>query len=244
MRESTPGPIQLIWTQPPPPPRQRALGREEIVAAAIALADEAGLGAMTMKAIAVRLGDYSPMALYRYVHNKEGLVDLMLDAATAEIPLPARPGGDWRSDLYGLAMDSRRMTHRHPWYAQLVHTRPPAGPHMMRRLEFMLTVLTGEGATVAAAMTYAALVDRHILGSGLQEAEEARLDRRYGLDDTAKLVAAIRALHGLAVADGGVPHLAGWLAQPTGFTADEQFALGLDFLLDGIARRLAKPAEE
>jgi hypothetical protein len=184
------------------------------------------------------------MALYRYVHNKDGLVDLMLDAATAEIPLPARSSGDWRSDLYGLAMDSRRMTHRHPWYAQLVHTRPPAGPHMMRRLEFMLTVLTGEGATVAAAMTYAVLVDRHILGSGLQEAEEARLDRRYGLDDGAKLVAAIGTLHGLAVADGGVPHLADWLARPTGFTPDEQFALGLDFLLDGIAGRLAGPPEE
>jgi AcrR family transcriptional regulator len=253
MRESTPDPVPLIWTQPPPPPRQRALGREEIVAAAMSLADEAGLHAMTMKAVAARLGSYSPMALYRYVHNKDGLVDLMLDAATAEIPLPARPGGDWhtdwhtdwRTDLRTLATDTRRMTTRHPWYAQLIHTRPPAGPHLMRRLEFMLTVLIRQGATVAEAMTYAALIDRHIFGSGLQEAEEARFSRRYGLDDGAKLYAAMATLHELAAADGGLPHLAGWLAEPSGPTVEEQFGLGLDFLLDGIARRLpAYPPSE
>src|SRR6478609_6699549 len=91
-----PGPgAPLIWTQPPPPPRQRSLGREEIVAAAIALADEAGPAALTMKAVAGRLGPYSAMALYRYVYSKDGLIDLMLDAAGAEIPVPTEPTGDW-----------------------------------------------------------------------------------------------------------------------------------------------------
>ena len=108
------------------------------MAAAIGLADEAGPGALTMKAVAARLGPYSAMALYRYVYSKDGLVDLMLDAATAEIPLPAQPGPDWRADLEELAAQTRQMTRRHPWYAVLFHTRPPAGPHMMERLEFML----------------------------------------------------------------------------------------------------------
>ena len=102
--------------------------------AAIGLADEAGAGALTMKAVAARLGPYSAMALYRYVHSKDGLVDLMLDAATAEIPRPVQPGPDWRADLEELAAQTRQMTRRHPWYAVLYHTRPPAGPHMMRRL--------------------------------------------------------------------------------------------------------------
>jgi AcrR family transcriptional regulator len=239
MRQPDPSPIPLIWTQPASPPRQRALGRAEIVAAAIDLADEAGLDAMTMKAIAARLGSYSPMALYRHVPGKEGLVDLMLDAATAEIPLPVEPGRDWRVDLRTLAVDTRQMTTRHPWYALLIHTRPPAGPHMMRRLEFMLSVLTGQGATVAAAMTYAALIDRHIFGSGLQEAEEARFNQRHGLDDGAKLHAALATLHQLAAADGRLPHLTSWLAEPSGPPPEEQFGLGLDFLLDGIARRLS-----
>jgi AcrR family transcriptional regulator len=227
-----------IWTQPPPPPRQRSLGREEIVAAAIALADEAGPAALTMKAVAARLGPYTAMALYRYVHSKDGLVDLMLDAATAEIPVPDQPGPDWRADLRALAAHTREMTERHPWYAVLFHTRPPVGPHMMRRLEFMLAVLTAQGASTATAMTYAALIDRHIFGSALQEAEEARISRRYGLDDEASLAAAMAAVHGLAAASGRYPHLASWLAQPTGPSPDEQFAIGLGFLIDGIARQL------
>src|ERR1041385_4432168 len=66
MRKPVGGPAELIWTLPPPPPRQRSLGRAEIVAAAIGLADEAGPEALTMKAVAARLGSYSAMALYRY----------------------------------------------------------------------------------------------------------------------------------------------------------------------------------
>jgi AcrR family transcriptional regulator len=238
MRKLADGPAPLIWTQPPPPARQRLLGREEIVAAAIALADDAGPDELTMKAVADRLGSYSAMALYRYVHSKDGLVDLMLDAATAEIPVPARPGPDWRADLRDLAGQTRQMTKRHPWYAALYHTRPPAGPHMMRRLEFMLRVLTAQGATIPEAMTYAALIDRHIFGSGLQEAEEARMSQRLGLDDEAALTAAMATVHDLAAASGRYPTLTSWLAHPAGPSADEQFDLGLGFLLDGIATQL------
>ena len=68
----------------------------------------------------------------------------------------------------------------------------------MQRLEFMLQVLTAQGVSTAAAMTYAALIDRHIFGSGLQEAEEARMSRRHGLDDEASLAAAMGAVHDLA----------------------------------------------
>src|SRR4029077_16876180 len=108
-------------------------GGAPIVAPAIRTANEAGAGALTMKAVAARLGPYSAMALYRYVHSKDGLVDLMLDAVTAEIPLPVQPGPDWRADLEELAAQTRQTTRRHPWYAALYHTRPPAGPHLIGR---------------------------------------------------------------------------------------------------------------
>ena len=240
MRKPFSGPAPLIWTQPAPPPRQRSLGRAEIVAAAIGLADEAGAAALTMKAVAARLGPYSAMALYRYVHSKDGLVDLMLDAATAEIPRPARPGPDWRADLEELAAQTRQMTRRHPWYAALFHTRPPAGPHLMARTEFMLAVLTAQGASIAAAMTYAAMIDRYILGSGLQEAEEARMSREHGLDEEAALMSAMTTVRDLAAAGGRFPLLTSWLAHPSGPSPDEQFELGLVFLLDGIAGGLAR----
>ncbi len=232
------GPAPLIWTQPAPPARQRALGRDEIVRAAIEVADEGGAAALTMSAVARRLGPYTPMALYRYVSSKDGLVDLMLDAATAELAIPAAPSGDWRADLRDLATATWSMTTRHLWYPQLVHTRPPAGPHVMRRTEFMLAVLTARGLPIAAAMTYAALIDRHIFGSGLQEAEERQMHARYRLDSMEKLLAAMAPVRELADRYGNLPLLAGWLAEPSGPTMDEQFELGLDCLLDGIARRL------
>ena len=164
----------------------------------------------------------------------------MLDAVTAEVRLPALPGPDWRADLQWVATQTRLMTKRHPWCPALFHTRPPAGPHMMERLEFMLAVLVAQGTGTPAAMTCAALIDRHIFGSGLQEAEGARMSRRHGLDDDAGLAAAIATVHGLAAASGRYPILASWLAQPAGPSADEQFDLGLGFLLDGIAAHLCR----
>jgi hypothetical protein len=120
----------------------------------------------------------------------------------------------------------------------LFHTRPPVGPHATARLEFMLAVLTARGASTADAMTYAALIDRHILGSGLQEAEEAAMSRRLGLDDEAGLAASLAAVRELAAGSGQYPLLARWLASPAGPSGDEQFGLGLGFLLDGIAAKL------
>jgi hypothetical protein len=89
-------------------------------------------------------------------------------------------------------------------------------------------------------MTYAAMIDRYILGSGLQDAEEARMSREHGLDDEAVLKSALGTVHDLAAATGRLPRLTGWLAHPSGPSPEEQFSLGLGFLLDGIARCLAE----
>lgn len=212
----------LVWSMPDPSPR-RSLGRAQIVAAAIALADQGEQ--VTMKAVAAALGDYTPMALYRYVGSKDGLVDLMLDEATGEVPVP-EPGPDWRVDLHTTAVEMRRMITRHPWFPRLFHTRPPAGPRVMRQLEFKLSVLVGAGASLVDAMTYAAMIDRHVLGTGLQEEIEG------GPVDPA-LFGEVRAL----AAD--LPLLSSWLSKPMGPTVDEQFELGLSFLLDGIAARIS-----
>ena len=75
-------------------------------------------------------------------------------------------------------------------------------------------------------MTYAALLDRHIIGSGLQEAEEARMSRRLGLDDEAGLATSLAAVRGLAAASGQYPLLAGWLACPAGPPATSSSSSG------------------
>ena len=211
-----------VWTSEPP----RGLDRARIVEAAIAVADEQGATAVTMKAVSSRLGR-TPMALYRHVRNKDGLVDLMLDHGAAEIPLA---DGRWRPALHALTLATRAMIKRHPWYAELVHTRPPAGPNQMRRVEFMLATLTTAGATLPEALTYSAMLDRHVFGSGLQEATESRVETP---EATHTAMADM-----LARAKDHYPHLAAWLSAPGGPPPDEQFELVLTFLLDGIATRL------
>lgn len=236
-----PTPTPLIWTQPAPA-SHRGLSRERIVGAAIAVADEGGERALTMAAVAGRLGSYTAMALYRHVPSKDALIDLMVDEVTGEVVLPDAPGPDWRTDLHAIALSSWEMVMRHRWYARVVHASPPLGPHMLGRTECVLEILTGQGATPAEAVTYAALVDRHVFGGALQAAAERDLTDRYGLSSTDEVAAAISAARELVAADGRYPLLASWMASPTLATPLAQLELSLGFLLDGIARRLPGPS--
>ena len=230
-------PAPLIWTEPAPT-THRGLSRERIVHAAIAVADEGGERALTMTAVAGRLGPYTAMALYRHVPSKNALVDLMVDEVTAEVDLPETPGDDWRADLHAIALSTWEMATRHGWYARLVHASPPLGPNMLRRTEAVLEILTRQGATATEAVTYAALLDRHVFGGALQAAAERDLTTRYGLASPDELTGAIAAARDLVAADGRYPVLSSWMASPTVTTPREQLELSLAFLLDGIAGRL------
>jgi AcrR family transcriptional regulator len=237
-RDDAPAP--LIWLQPAPP-RPRELSRERIVRAAVAVADDGGTTALTMAAVAGHLGSYSAMALYRYVSSKDGLIDLMLDHVIAEVQLPLRPGRSWRADIERIAGSTWEMAMRHGWYPQLVYARPPLGPNMMRRTETLLGIFIRHGASTAAeAMSYATLIDRHILGSALQAVEERAMDQRYGLTTADEVAAAITAVHQLAAQSGDYPILSSWMAAPHITSPTEQFQLSLGFLLDGIAARLRR----
>ena len=208
--------------------------------AAVGVADDGGASALTMAAVAERLGSYTAMALYRYVSSKDGLIDLMLDHVVAEVQLPSPPSRNWRTDIYALAIRTWEMVMRHGWYAQLVYRRPPLGPNMMRRTEAMLEILTRRGASAADAMTYAAVIDRHIFGSALQAVEERAMEQRYGIAGADELADAITAVSDLAAATGSYPILAAWMTDPQIATPTEQFELSLGFLLDGIAAQLRR----
>ncbi len=196
-----------------------------------------------MAAVARELGPYSAMSLYRHVLSKDGMIDLMLDTVVDEIVVPSQPGPDWRADLHAVAAQTWAMVTRHVWYAQLVHTRPPLGPNTMRRTEFILQVLTLQGAGIAEAVTYAALLDRHIFGNALQEAEERAMQHRYGIENWHDVRDTIIAARDQSHAEGRYPNLARWMSSPSGATLDEQFELSLAFLLDGIATRLSPGSE-
>ncbi|MFD3755008.1 TetR/AcrR family transcriptional regulator [Streptomyces cyaneofuscatus] len=132
-----------VWSRPergargPAPERSRY----EITAVALALADAEGLAAVSMRAVAQRLGT-GPASLYRYVGSRDELLDLMADAVAGELDLSAAPSGDWLGDLVGLALQSKAAHTRHPWLPELNDRRGEVlGPHAIDYLDHALAVL-------------------------------------------------------------------------------------------------------
>lgn len=231
------GPEPSIWTRPLPAPRRRSLSRDAILRAAIQVADAGGVEGLTMQHVAQALGAFTPMALYRYVYSKDGLVDLMLDAALGEIEPPAPAGTPWRDAVHALAVNTWAMLKRHPWFAELVHTRPPLGPHALRRTEFLLATFHSLGADLGTALGYVSLVERLVIGLAVQAAEEARAQPEVDFSTPSGAHAALAPLRTLTTSTSAYPTLAQWAAAPAGPDADAQLELGLTFLLDGIAAR-------
>jgi AcrR family transcriptional regulator len=222
-----PTPEGLIWHHPEPPGRKNALTRATVVRTAIEVADTGGVAALTMRAVADALGVSTPMSLYRYVLNKDGLVDLMLDEVAAEVEVPAGPSGDWRADLRGLATSLWAMIGRHRWYAEFVDSRPPFGPCTLRRAAFLMTVL--DGARLEPAVAYASLLDNYVTGTAMSVSRELAMLGRFGIGSTEDL----RSYAGEMADDS----LAAWLPDLPDLSADSRFELGLDCLLDGFAQR-------
>lgn len=236
-------PAPPIWFLPEAPERKWGLGRAEIVRAAIEIADRGGAEAITMRAVATKLGAATPMSLYRYVHSKEGLVDLMLDAAGAEVSTPDEPGEDWRAELTALYRAEWAMMRRHPWYAVLVHSRPPAGPNASRRHEFVLASFAKLGQDPARSLGFSRLLDGYTAGLALQQAEEEKMWRRNNFTSADQVRDQVREWWPRPRDGAPYPHLASLMesfldGSGSAPDVDAQFELGLACLVDGIAARL------
>jgi AcrR family transcriptional regulator len=112
--------------------RRERLNRERVLRAAVALADKAGLGAVSMRGLAQELG-VVPMALYKHVADKEELLNGMVDHVIAEFG-PAEEEQDWKSGVRQRILAARRAVLRHPWARQAIEsrtTRTPAVLHYM-----------------------------------------------------------------------------------------------------------------
>src|SRR3954469_22260555 len=107
-----------IWLRPERPTRgpSPTYSREQITTAAVKIADEGGIAAVSMRRVAQELGA-GAMSLYRYIGSKDDLTALMLDHVEGEDPLPDAPAAGWRTELTGLAVRARAIMLRHPWSA-------------------------------------------------------------------------------------------------------------------------------
>jgi AcrR family transcriptional regulator len=176
--------LELLWGRAEPGrrgPKQR-LSTDEVVQAAIALADAEGVRALSMRKVAEAVG-VSPMSLYTYVPSKAELVDLMFDRVLAEAAEPDPAGEDWRAKLAFIARERWKLNDHHPWLLDLALHRPPLGPNVLRKAEATLRALDGMGLDMADAALAAEAVQNYVTGA-LHTAREAReAERQSGLTD-------------------------------------------------------------
>jgi AcrR family transcriptional regulator len=228
-----------VWDRPEPPTRPVPLDRERIVAAAIALADEGGLEAVSLRKVAARL-DAGPMRLYGYISTKEELFDLMVDEVQAEIlPEKHEQPGDWREALRALAHRTRQAALRHEWLADLLGGRPTLGPNGLAVTEATLAALDGL-ADIDTVMRAVETVSAYFTGAIRREIANLRAERATGLTKRDWQRA-----HGPHVsrmlATGRFPALAKFVHDGTEVDAETTFAIGLDWVLDAVAAKLARP---
>ncbi len=143
--------------------------RDEIAGVAVQLADSGGLRAASMRAVAARL-DTGVASLYRYVATRDELVDLMIDAALADLDLASVVlTGDWRGDLHEVGRRVLDVFRRHPWLSSVPGVIHVLGPHIAQYLDVGLGIVAAHPADTRSKIEAIALMagvlslfDRHL----------------------------------------------------------------------------------
>ncbi|MCZ7375910.1 TetR/AcrR family transcriptional regulator [Micromonospora sp. WMMC250] len=226
-----------VWDRPEPPNRLVPLDRERIVAAAIALADEDGLDAVSVRKVAARLGA-GPMRLYGYIATKDELFDLMVDEIYSEI-LPGEQPGDWREALRVLAHRTRQTALRHNWLADLLGGRPALGPNALAVTEATLATLDGL-ADIDTVMRAVETVSAYFTGAIRREVANLRAERATGLSKQDWQRASGPHVTRM-LATGRFPALARAVHDGTHVDAETSFTAGLEWVLDAVAAKITPP---
>ncbi|MFD5920999.1 TetR/AcrR family transcriptional regulator C-terminal domain-containing protein [Kitasatospora sp. NPDC058201] len=221
-------------------PQESELSRERIVRAALDLADAEGLPALSMRAVAARLG-VSAMSPYRYVTSKDELVLLAADAAFGDASYPAEPPAGWRPRLELSARTLWALFRRHPWLAQLSPvTRPLMLPNLLAHAEWALAALDGHGLDPTTMMDVHVLLYSYIEGIAVNLEREAQAQSSTGVTADQWTDSRVPALGPLA--DSGrfpvFTRLMADLASGYDLDLDALFEFGLANLLDGLTPRI------
>ena len=215
------------------------LSRDRVLRGAVAVADEGGIAALTIRTLAQGLG-VKPMSVYHYVANKDEILDGIIDLVFSEIELPVA-GRDWQTEMRRRADSARQVLRRHPWATPLLQSRLNAGPATLRHHNAFLATLRGAGFTVEQAAHAFALIDSYVYGFAMSE----RALPIHGPESVADLAAVMVQRF---PADE-YPHLFEFtishVMQP-GYDFGLEFTFGLDLVLDALARSVtdvARPAD-
>lgn len=126
------------------------LNRDRVLEAAVALADDAGMGAVTMRRLGQSLG-VEAMSLYNHVANKDDLMDGMLERVMREVAdgnsdtAPPRSPDDWKRAIRERIMGARTVMLRHPWAPGVFETRTEMLPSVLAYHDELLGIMRAGG---------------------------------------------------------------------------------------------------
>jgi AcrR family transcriptional regulator len=248
MAEATPGQaaprplppgLDLLWGR-----RERGrrgprpgLSADVIAAAAIRLADAEGLESVSMARVAAELG-VTTMALYRYVANKDELLQLMWNASALGAESLVIEGDGWRTRLRAWAVIQRDMLDLHPWITQMPMAAPPVAPNSLHFVERGLEAMDETGLPDGEKIRVIGLLSSYTLSEARMAADAMRaVTAAMAAADQAALPQSYEALLRELVDEQTYPRLyrLAWQPQPENPPSErEQFLFGVDTILDGV----------
>ena len=209
--------------------RREPLTRERVLRAAVELADERGLGELSMRKLAQRLG-VEAMSLYNHVASKDDLLDGIVELALAEIELPPADA-HWKEAIRQTAVSSYRAFLRHRWACNQLMRGSRVSP---RRMQWMEDVLrTFREAGFSADLTHHAYhaLDSHITGFTLWQVNMPFETREVLADLAEGFLDELPADRFPYVVEHAYQHL-----EPASPGDKTEFEFGLDLILDGLER--------
>lgn len=197
------------------------LSKKRVLRAAIDLADDSGIEAVTMRQLGQALG-VEAMSLYHHVANKDDVLDGMVDLLVSEIDAPS-PGAEWRTAIRQRAISARDLLNRHRWAPRLIASRQHLSPVTLGYMDSVVGDLLGGG--FSNELAHHAL---HVLGSRLLGFNQELFEPSDLGPDVARMAFG-------EPAHSEYASLAA-VVMATSHDDDVEFGFGLDLILDGLAR--------
>jgi AcrR family transcriptional regulator len=208
------------------------LSRERVLDAAMELADQGGIEALSMRKLGQALG-VEAMALYYYFANKDRVLDGMVDRVFGEIDLPTI-GADWKLAMRQRGLAVRDALGRHRWAIGMMESRANPGPANLRHHDAVIGSLRAGGFDMAMAAHAYSLLDSYIYGFAL-----TKMNLPFdALDDIAQTAQTMLEPY----AADEYPNLVAFItehAMQPGYDYADEFEYGLDAILDGLERERA-----
>jgi TetR/AcrR family tetracycline transcriptional repressor len=218
---------------------RRALTEDEILDAALALLDQGGATAVSVRGIAARVG-VAPNAVYTYFPDKAAVIKALVERLLGEVnhDVFADRAQPWRLRVQALALELRHRLTAHPGVVQLMISGPLTGPQALAVHEALLELLADAGLSPTDAPRASYLLFVYIVGSIALLAADA--EEPGPLQSEAEWIAARgRTFAGTPIEP--YPRAAAAAATRAAYVSTDQYVWGLHRLLDGIVA-LAQPA--